>query len=100
MSERSIVVYRIEPDNAHGLSDETKAYLDALTDEEVERAAADDPDASIFTEEELTRFPDGIDPLDVIRAERDFHDLLEKYPPEVLKLVGVIETKVNSDSST
>lgn len=100
MSERSIAVYRIDPDNVQGLSEETKARLDALNDEEVERAAAEDPDAPIFTDEELARFPDGIDPLDVIRAEKDLHELLQKYPPEVLKLLGVTETKVNSDSST
>ena len=93
MSEESIVVYRLDPDNPKGLSAESKARLDAMTDEDIERAAADDPDAPILTEEELAQFPDGIDPLDVIEAEKDLHDLVKKYPPEVLRLVGVTETK-------
>ena len=95
-----MVIYKLDPSSAHGLSEEAKARLDALTDEEVERATAEDSDAPIFTDEELARFPDGIDPLDVIRAEKGLRDLLEKYPPEVLKLVGVPEMKANSDSST
>lgn len=89
MSEKNIVVYRLDPDNPKGLSDETKARLDAMTDDDIERAAAADPDCPIFTEEELDAFPDGIDPLDMIHAEKDFQELISKYPPEIIRLVSV-----------
>ena len=89
MSEKNIVVYRLDPGNAKGLRPETLAKIEAMTDEDIERAAAEDPDAAIFTEEELSQFPDGIDPLDVIQAEKELYDLLQKYPPDVLKMVGV-----------
>jgi len=96
MNDRNIVVYRLDLDDPKGLRPETRSKIDALTDEDIERAAAGDPDAAVFTEDELAQFPDGVDPLDVIQAEKELDALLKKYSPAVLKLVGIRATEVTS----
>lgn len=53
-----IVRYKLDLDNLPPLTEEQKAELarlDAMTDEEIERNALDDPDNPPFTEEELER---------------------------------------------
>jgi putative transcriptional regulator len=50
-----IVRYRLDPKNPPRLSAEARARYDALTDEEVERLAREDPDNPPSTEEELAR---------------------------------------------
>ena len=55
MSEENIIRYKLDPKKAKGLSKETKARLDAMTDEDIEKAAASDPDAPLLTEEQLNR---------------------------------------------
>lgn len=45
----------IDPSNPPRLSDETRAHLDAMTPEEIEQNALDDPDNPPSTEEELDR---------------------------------------------
>ena len=49
------VKYRLDPNNPPRLTDEELARLDAMTPEEIERNALEDPDNPPFTEEELER---------------------------------------------
>lgn len=53
MSEESIVRFVLDPKNPPGLSAETKARLEAMTDEDVEAAASSDPDAQPLSDEQL-----------------------------------------------
>ena len=46
---------RLEPNNPPRLTPEEEARLDAMTDEELEQNALDDPDNPPLTEEELER---------------------------------------------
>ena len=55
MSEKNTIRYKLDPDQPKDLSKETKAQLDALSDEDIERAAAADPDARLLTDDELSR---------------------------------------------
>ena len=50
-----IVRYKINPGEFPGLSPEDMARLDAMTPEEIEQNALDDPDNPPTTEEEFTR---------------------------------------------
>ncbi len=49
------VRYRLDPRNPPRLTDEELARLDAMTTDEIERNALEDPDNPPFTEEELER---------------------------------------------
>ena len=51
----AIVRYTYDPRNPPRLTPEQEARLDAMTDEEIERRARDDPDNPPSTEEELER---------------------------------------------
>jgi putative transcriptional regulator len=51
----AIVKFRLDPDNPPRLTAEQRARLDAMTDEEIERAAESDPDNPPWTDEELAR---------------------------------------------
>lgn len=55
MSEEKIVRVKLDPDNPQGLSEDTLKKWDAITDEDIEKAAASDPDAPLLTEEQLSR---------------------------------------------
>lgn len=51
----AIVRRRIDPANPPQLSPATRARLDAMTDEEIEQQALDDPDNPPLTDEELAQ---------------------------------------------
>ena len=51
----TVVRARLDPKKPPRLSEETKARLDALTDEEITAAALSDPDNPPLTEDELDR---------------------------------------------
>ena len=51
----AIVRYTLDPANPPKLSPETEAALDAMTEEEIERNAIEDPDNPPLTDEELDR---------------------------------------------
>lgn len=51
----AIVRYTLDPNNPPRMSEETKARLDAMTQEEIEQNAIDDPDNPPMTDEELER---------------------------------------------
>ena len=51
----AIVRYTLDVNNLKGLSDETKARLDAMTEDEIEANALSDPDNPPWTEDELKR---------------------------------------------
>lgn len=53
------VRFRVDLNNPPRLSAEDAARLDAMTDEEIERNALEDPDNPPFTEEELERLAIG-----------------------------------------
>jgi len=55
MSEENIVRVKLDPDNLPEISEETLKRWDAITDEDIEKAAASDPDAPLLTEEQLNR---------------------------------------------
>ncbi len=50
-----IVRYFLDPNNPPTMSEETKARLDAMTDEELTRNALEDPDNPPWTEDEFLR---------------------------------------------
>jgi putative transcriptional regulator len=50
-----IVRYRLDPSNPPRFAPEQRARLDALTDEEIERNAREDPDNPPLTDEQLDR---------------------------------------------
>ena len=56
MSDGSITKFGFDPDNRPMLSDEVRARLEAMTDEEIEAAASSDPDAQPLTADELNQF--------------------------------------------
>ncbi len=56
MSDGSITKFEFDPDNRPMLSDEVRARLEAMTDEEIEAAARSDPDAQPLTAAELAQF--------------------------------------------
>ena len=51
-----IVRYVLDPANPPRMSEETRARLDALTDEQITAAAESDPDNPPLTDAELARF--------------------------------------------
>ena len=50
-----MVIFVLDPKNPPQLTSEQKARLDAMTDEELEQNALDDPDNPPWTDEELER---------------------------------------------
>ncbi|MCZ6874984.1 MAG: helix-turn-helix domain-containing protein [bacterium] len=56
MSDGSITKFEFDSDNRPMLSDEVRARLEAMTDEEIEAAARSDPDAQPLTAAELNQF--------------------------------------------
>lgn len=55
MKEKNIARVKLDPDNLPEISEETLKKWDAITDEDIEKAAASDPDAPLLTEEQLNR---------------------------------------------
>ena len=55
MSDGTIMRFELDPDNSPRLSDEERARLDAMTEEEMHAAALADPDNPPLTDEELQR---------------------------------------------
>jgi putative transcriptional regulator len=51
----AIVRYKLDPANLKGLSPETRARMDAMTQEEIEENARTDPDNPPSTDEEMAR---------------------------------------------
>jgi len=50
-----IIRYKLDPSDLRGLSPETQARMDAMTQEEIEENARTDPDNPPSTDEELAR---------------------------------------------
>ena len=62
----AIVRYIHDPSNPHCMSEDERARLDALTDEEITAAAQSDPDNPLLTDEEFER----IHAIQIARAAR------------------------------
>lgn len=89
MNDENTVVYNLDPDKPNGLSDEAKARYDATTEEDIDRAIADDPGDWISTDKELEAFPSGIDPLELEAFENELNRLSKKFSPELLTAYGI-----------
>lgn len=68
MSDGTITRFELDSDNPPRLSDEERARLDAMTEEEMHGAALADPDNPPLTEEELQRL-ERVPNLKAIRAK-------------------------------
>ena len=68
MSDGTIMRFELDPDNSPRLSDEERARLDAMTEEEMHAAALADPDNPPLTDEELQRL-ERVPNLEAIREK-------------------------------
>jgi putative transcriptional regulator len=68
MSDGTITRFELDPDNSPRLSDEERARLDAMTEEEVHAAALANPDNPPLTDEELQRL-ERVPNLEAIREK-------------------------------
>lgn len=96
----TIVRYRYDPNNPPRLTPEEEARLNAMTDEEIERRALEDPDNPPSTEEELER---GFIARDVrlLREEMGLSQarFAERYRINLAQLRDVEDGRVMPDSA-
>lgn len=94
----AIIRYTLDPANPYRMSDEARARLEALTDEEITAAAESDPDNPPLTEEEFQR----IDAIRVARRAREAAKLsqdrfAEAYGIKVSRLRDLEQGRVQPD---
>jgi putative transcriptional regulator len=95
----AIVRYKPDPNNPPRLTSEEEARLDALTDEEIECRAREDPDNPPWTEEELER---GFIARDVrlLREERGLSQrrFAKRYHIDLARLRDIEDGRIMPDS--
>lgn len=82
MKEGGITSFELDPENPPEMSQEDRARLESMTEEEIHAAALSDPDAQPLTEEQLARMHGSIDP----RAVRERLNLTRQEFAETFHL--------------
>lgn len=93
-----LVTYRLDPDDPPRLSPEQEARLDAMTPEEIEQNAIDDPDNPPSTEEELLRGHTGRR-IRWLREKLDvpLDKVAERYRIDPVQLAGLEAGEIDPD---